>query len=162
MNRDAETVPAHHETPDIAELRRLAEAATPGPWEWDDNHARPGLRHGRSFGGVLFRCGALYGPDAADAAFIAAANPAAVLALLDHLAHMREARDNARAEVERLTAKVERVRELHKSSGDAETQGYTGLGYGYISPYCMGEVASDEYGVTWPCETICALDGAES
>ena len=23
---------AHHETPDLAELRRLAEAATPGPW----------------------------------------------------------------------------------------------------------------------------------
>ena len=83
MNRDAETVPARHETPDLAELRRLAENATPGPWEWDDDHARPGLRHGRSFGGVLFRCGALYGPDAADAAFIAAANPAVVLALLD-------------------------------------------------------------------------------
>ena len=33
MNRDTETVPAHHETPDLAELRRLAEAATPGPWE---------------------------------------------------------------------------------------------------------------------------------
>ena len=32
MNRDAETVPARHETPDVAELRRLAEAATPGPW----------------------------------------------------------------------------------------------------------------------------------
>ena len=112
MNRDAETVPARHETPDVAELRRLAEAATPGPWEWDDNHARPGLRHGRSFGGVLFRCGALYGPDAADAAFIAAANPAVVLALLDRLAHMREARDAARAEVKRLTAKVERVRAL--------------------------------------------------
>ena len=27
MNRDAETVPARHETPDIAELRRLYEAA---------------------------------------------------------------------------------------------------------------------------------------
>ena len=32
MNRDAETVPARHETPDLAELRRLAEAATPRPW----------------------------------------------------------------------------------------------------------------------------------
>ena len=86
------------ETPDVAELRRLAEAATPGPWEWDDDH---GLRHGRSFGGVLFRCGALYGPDAADAAFIAAANPAAVLALLD-----------VAAERDALAAKVERVRAL--------------------------------------------------
>ena len=27
MNRDTETVPAHHETPDVAELRRLYEAA---------------------------------------------------------------------------------------------------------------------------------------
>ena len=26
MNRDAETVPAHHETPDVAELRRDAES----------------------------------------------------------------------------------------------------------------------------------------
>ena len=25
-----------HETPDVAELRRLAEAATPGPWEAHD------------------------------------------------------------------------------------------------------------------------------
>ena len=86
-------------TPEFAELRRLAEAATPGPWEWDDDHARPGLRHGRSFGGVLFRCGALYGPDAGDAAYIAAANPAAVLGLLDAL-----------DERDALAAKVERVR----------------------------------------------------
>lgn len=70
------------ETPDVPELRRLAEAATPGPWAWDDDHARPGLRHGRSFGGILFRCGALYGPAAADAEFIAAASPDVVLGLL--------------------------------------------------------------------------------
>ncbi len=37
-----------------------------------------------------------------DAAFIAAASPDVVLGLLDRLAHMREARDNARAEVEYL------------------------------------------------------------
>ena len=39
-----------------------------------------------------------------DRDYIAAANPATVLGLLDRLAHMTEARDNARAEVERLTA----------------------------------------------------------
>ena len=33
MNRDAETVPARHETPDVAELRRLAEAV---PMPGDD------------------------------------------------------------------------------------------------------------------------------
>ena len=46
-----------------------------------------------------------------DAAFIAAASPAVVLGLLDRLAHMTEARDNARAEVERLTALLAEVRE---------------------------------------------------
>ena len=45
-----------------------------------------------------------------DAAFIAAANPAVVMGLLDRLARMTEARDNARAEVERLTAKLDAVR----------------------------------------------------
>ena len=40
---------------------------------------------------------------------VAAVN--ALPTLLDRLAHMREARDNARAEVERLTAMVEAVRE---------------------------------------------------
>ena len=93
------------------ELRRLAKAATPGPWEWDDDDERPGLRHGISFGGLLLRCGTWYGPDEKDASYIAAANPAAVLGLLDRLAHMTEARDNARAEVERLTGLWESVRE---------------------------------------------------
>ena len=203
----------------LAELRWLAEAATPGPWEAfgavDD-------RRGERWLGVTTdmratesaRAGDVFAAQDCtrqDALFIAAANPATVLALLDdvderdrlarlldeprrsgcaveiagvriapcdergqtadmrerdtladRLAHMTEARNNARAEVKRLTAQVERVRALHKSSGDAETQGYTGREYGYISPYCMGEVASDEYGVPWPCETIRAIDGAES
>ena len=45
-----------------------------------------------------------------------------VLPMLGHLAHMTEARDNARAEVERLTALVEAVREdardIARDSGD--------------------------------------------
>ena len=49
-----------------------------------------------------------------DATFIAAASPDVVLGLLDRLAHMTEARDNARAEVERLT---EAVRALHQPVG---------------------------------------------
>lgn len=140
----------------IAELRRLAEGATPGPWE---AFGAVDGRRGERWLGVTTDMRAIESARAGDvfadqnctrqdALFIAAANPAAVLALLD--------------ERDALAAKVERVRALHKSSGDAETQGYTGLGYGYISPYCMGEVASDEYGVPWPCETIRAIDGAES
>ena len=46
-----------------------------------------------------------------DAAFIAAASPDVVLGLLDRLLHYEgEARDDARAEVERLTAMVDEVR----------------------------------------------------
>ena len=143
-------------TPDLTELRRLAESATPGPWE---AFGAVDGRRGERWLGVTTDMRAIEAARAGDVfaaqdctrqdvLFIAAANPAVVLALLD--------------ERDALAAKVERVRELHKSSGDAETQGYTGREYGYISPYCMGEVASDEYGVPWPCETIRAIDGAES
>ena len=104
-----------HETPDVAELRRLAEAATPGPWVSGDPSFGNGNAQmivsisdramGRDIQGPNLR------PALFDVEFIAAANPAAVLGLLDRLAHMTEARDNARAEVERLTAMVEAVRE---------------------------------------------------
>ena len=96
-----------------AELRRLAEAATPGPWwhEWvggDDWWAV----YGQPTGGMVRpEVCTTWGSD--ESAYIAAANPAVVLGLLDatdalraELAHMCEARDNARAEVERLTAIV--------------------------------------------------------
>ena len=175
-------------TPDLAELRRLAEAATPGPWTTAAFQLVIDVARRIDVG----MCG-----HRDDAAYIAAANPAVVLALLDErdalaadadkwqraaltlqgdrdaltderdslswqVEALRAERDARSSERDALAAKVERVRELHKSSGDAETQGYTGREYGYISPYCMGEVASDEYGVPWPCETIRAIDGAES
>ena len=108
-----------HETPDVAELRRLAEAATPGPWE---AFGAVDGRRGERWLGVTTdmratesaRAGDVFAAQNCtrqDALFIAAANPAVVLGLLDRLAHMTEARDNARAEVERLTALVEAVRE---------------------------------------------------
>ena len=138
-------------TPDLAELRRLAEAATPGPWRTEylmgaGNDLLTAIIAGRATPDDLRVIGSTLAER--DGKFVAAASPAVVLALLD--------------ERDALAAKVERVRALHKSSGDAETQGYTGREYGYISPYCMGEVASDEYGVPWPCETIRAIAGAES
>ena len=130
-------------TPDLAELRRLAEAATQGPWA---------ARYGVSWEArVCATTGSIADVNSTANAELIAAAVNALPGLLD-----------AAAERDALAAKVERVRELHKSSGDAETQGYTGREYGYISPYCMGEVASDEYGVPWPCETIRAIDGAES
>ena len=62
------------------------------------------------------------------------------------LAHMREARDNARAEVERLTAVVRRVRELHRESRGSMSALYPSL-------IC-------ECGKDYPCPTIRALAAA--
>ena len=109
MNRDTETVPARHETPDLAELRRLAEAATPGPWE---AFGAVDGRRGERWLGVTTDMRAIESARAGDvfaaqnctrqdALFIAAANPATVLALLD-----------AAAERDRLAGAVERVRAL--------------------------------------------------
>ena len=93
----------------LAELRRLAEAATPGPWE---AFGAVGGRRGERWLGVTTdmratesaRAGDVFAAQDCtrqDALFIAAANPAVVLALLD-----------AAAERDALAAKVERVRAL--------------------------------------------------
>lgn len=82
------------------ELRRLAEAATPGPWK-ECGHARGGC----SCGMVWSRAADLPVAEAwrgdqeapepaegskANAAFIAAANPSAILSLLDELEQYRK------------------------------------------------------------------------
>ena len=103
---------------DHAELRRLAEAC-PMPdndpnilsewYEFEDlterNHPIPPI----------------------DAAFIAAASPAVVQGLLDRLAHMTEARDNARAEVERLTALLAETEEPHPDRPNCTMVGGKGV-----------------------------------
>ena len=109
-----------HETPDVAELRRLAEAATPGPWRTEylmgaGNDLLTAIIAGRATPDDLRVIGSTLAER--DGQFIVAAVNA-LPALLDdadalraELAHMTEARDNARAEVKRLTAMVEAVRE---------------------------------------------------
>ena len=83
------------------ELRKLAEAATPGPWEFDGYQMiskDPSLNYGTRI--VLdAEEGHVYSEYSSDAAsldvtpqnadFIAAANPSAVLALLDENARLR-------------------------------------------------------------------------
>ena len=140
-------------TPDLAELRRLAEAATQGPWDYYRPHPNY-----RAYAVDRVMPGGYLGEDVAttgdvcaeeNGAYIAAANPAAVLGLLDRLAHMTEARDNARAEVERLAAKVERVRALHQREVIAVHE----FGPEAWCPTCE---------LHYPCPTACAIDGAES
>lgn len=82
---------------DHTELAKLAEAATPGPWQWvgDD------LRSLNSSHSVIVDGGSegMWIPSDGDAAFIAAANPATVLALLAEIAALRAESENARTVV---------------------------------------------------------------
>ena len=117
----AETVPAHHETPDVTELRRLAEAATPGPWRTEylmgaGNDLLTAIVAGRATPDDLRVIGSTLAER--DGKFIAAAVNAlpgllgkadALLDAADRLAQMTEARNNARAEVKRLTAKLDAI-----------------------------------------------------
>ena len=77
---------------DLVKLRELAQAATLGPWEWWTSNSVLRLTgaDGRD-GGVLYAYARAHAGhadvqcSAEDQAFIAAANPAAILALLDQL-----------------------------------------------------------------------------
>jgi hypothetical protein len=99
----------------LAELRRLAEAATPGPWTVEDRRNAPlknvqivaGFHrvaevhdvHQRdyqgSFAGDHAAADAVDAVGLANAAFIAATDPATVLALVDEVERLRADRDAA-------------------------------------------------------------------
>lgn len=76
----------------LAELKKLAEAATPGPWEW-----RPYTEYGERRSAVTYKRGSKIVSDSwgyeadKNAAFIAAANPATIKALIELAEQMQEA-----------------------------------------------------------------------
>ena len=79
---------------DTKELRRLAQAATPGPWASQGRYIGT-PRHMSYVGEVRDQCGNWSDTEKsrADAAFIAAANPAAISELLDRLEAAERERD---------------------------------------------------------------------
>lgn len=97
-------------TIDMNELRLLAQAATPGPWHLHQDGLNHGFPRGvmeinagdwQAFAGAWAISGGKPSEEgAANAAFIAAANPATVIELLDLLEAAEEDRDTLRAEVE--------------------------------------------------------------
>lgn len=100
---------------DHNELRALALAATPGPWKAQQRNKQEAIY--------------IVGPDctppachafyANNAAYIAAANPATVLALLDDLEAAHAARREAQARVAELTEQVQKLgRALHRHKLD--------------------------------------------
>jgi Ead/Ea22-like protein len=154
-------------TVDRAKLRELAEQATAGPWHRHFSDAQK-ADHIRST--ATREWVAQFAASEADAAFIAAAHPGAVLALLDALeqadedrAHLRrrvldigvdrdnehahrvnvtKERDALRAELSSAQAIVQRIREIHQR-------------------YLTDDLCRyDKH--RWPCPTIRALDAVVS
>ena len=216
MNRDAETVPARHETPDVAELRdqiagtihrRICEHSREdcienlGNCERATDSAMPlistALDEGHAMARLLadalkdairtlrelaekavgepipFGDSDLYA-EVVDGALDAAAERDALRA---ELAHMTEARDNARAEVERLAALVAEVRKLHEPAFwytdeccdpecDRECvelwvgERFHADVFERVCETCSGGDLSmvDDGPALWPCPTIRALD----
>ena len=101
---------------DKQSLRTAAENATPGEWCTDDYHgviADAGLN-------ANYYISSCSGPDnRSNKRFIAAANPATVLALLDDLEAAHTARREAQARVAELTEQVQALgRKLHRHKLD--------------------------------------------
>lgn len=108
---------------DHSELKRLAEAATPGPWAYDGSYVCPArTEYGTTYVELWRSIADCHQPE--NTKFIAAANPAAVLALIAEVEGLRaqhgrdsaelrslcQARDDARKERDQLKAEVEALR----------------------------------------------------
>lgn len=102
---------------DINELRKLAQAATPGPWiNYGRQPNAPGAPHSAVAAKTLLArvYSEAYGDfyqETANAAFIAAANPAAITELLDRLEAAEWDRATFITEIGNLCTKVEALRE---------------------------------------------------
>ncbi|HDZ3423879.1 TPA: ead/Ea22-like family protein [Pseudomonas aeruginosa] len=91
---------------DHAELRRMAGAATPGPWEYQA--PLKVLAADRTWIVLIALSHANYREDEANSRFIATANPKTVLALLDEI-------DRLKAENEELRGALEQLAEMLNS-----------------------------------------------
>ena len=75
---------------DLDAVRRLADAATPGPWTWND--CQEMLGHGDAPDAIIETDSGCYGPEDYDRAFIAASRTL-VPAMADEIAELRDASD---------------------------------------------------------------------
>lgn len=92
------------------ELRKLAEAATPGPWNVDAH--KNIMKHGKM---VAFPCISAGFDQSANAALIAAANPAKIIELLNTIEQQRKLLVRALVALERS----EPVRSINYAAHDA-------------------------------------------
>jgi len=79
---------------DLKELRKIAMAATPGPWTWDGEDEPNAMiakspKHGNWKVEIITTDSGVYGPEAEDRVHIAAFSPDTALALLDELERLQ-------------------------------------------------------------------------
>ena len=146
-------------TIDTNELRRLAQAATPGPWYVTGKLTR--YVEARIDGGLIQEvaaCGPTkadggYGPQQeANARLIAAANPAAISELLDRLKAAEKERDALRAEnerMEKMQAVLRRHHEMAMGAGLDPSHSLTKLRVSAYQQTCLYE------------DTVAALGGSK-
>lgn len=109
-------------TIDTTKLRELANKATPGPWtyfpypKYREHHVSVPI-DGSSMTLPLFQDGCQTSKPKEDAEFIAAANPATVLALLDERDALIDTMRYMRAELEKLRTIESAARNLVKVKG---------------------------------------------
>lgn len=114
------------------ELRKLAEAATPGPWEATDGvvwiDTREQVCCGRGYQECCGEPDVIGGQEkvadtnASDAAFIAAANPTAVLALLDELTALRA---KVKSQAEALRPFAAEAKRYEPNEGDNDLKAWS-------------------------------------
>lgn len=128
---------------DLTDLRKIAENATPGPWEVDGPaNAGPDdtlVLHNNDGGAIAY-----VQPLWDDATHIATFDPPTVLALIDRL--------------EQAEAAVARVRGVHKPVPYRVGSRNTGIPE-FVCEACH---AANWGAVEHPCPTISALDGDQS
>ncbi|MFU7495816.1 ead/Ea22-like family protein [Pseudomonas aeruginosa] len=88
-----------------AELRRVAEAATPGPWEYQA--PLKVLAADRTWIVLIALSHANYREDEANSRFIATANPKTVLALLDEIDRLKAENEELRGALQAVEAEVD-------------------------------------------------------
>ena len=98
---------------DTKELRRLAQAATPGPWKNSRAFELGPISDAddQSYG-IIIPIVDVYGDNkAADIAYIAAANPAAVSDILDRLEVAEKERDALRSKIAQMEKRLRLILE---------------------------------------------------
>ena len=152
---------------DLSKLRELAENATPGEWEAGDawvytDPIYPDDRRLSDVLGMKFadeeRAEAEHARGLRNAEFIAAANPATVLALLDRL----EAAERERAKWERSAWNTLQDHDGWKAraeAAEAKIAAVEALHFQYRGPGDHDICPADQE--LWPCPTVRALQESE-